>query len=139
MELCIMIKDMLLLQSLKKKQQSRIEVEIVKKNNYITAIHEEINSLKNAKDDNLNQKKMYIKSFYSNLKNCSKFNSNSLLELELEAAKYVIKDQELEGHIESKIEALRRAEQQRYELHVQLKQVIVKLEKYNFILDSIAI
>lgn len=131
-----MISDMLLLQNLKEKQQSQMEVEIVKKNNQINAIHEELNSLKQRKDDNFNQRKVYVKTFYSNLKTCTKFDASNLLELEIEAAKYVIKDQELESHIDSKIEELQKVEQQRHELRAELKQIITRLEKYNFILDS---
>ncbi len=126
---------MILLYGLKEKKQSRIESEIVKTNNYIASIHDEINILKKNKDENLTDKKNYVKSFYNKLKECGKFNSNNLFELEVETAKYAAKRQEIEQNIDFKFENLRQAEQQCNELHQQLKQVVTQLEKYNFILN----
>ena len=124
---------------LKLRQQEKLELELTKTKQHIVTVNNLIQSLEDQREDNQQHKSSYITSFYGNLRKITKFASNVFYELESEMAKFNITHNDIEQEIADKIEELETLQQQTEQLQQELKKIIVKLEKYQFISDSLII
>lgn len=133
-----MDKQIVPLEKLKKHQQERLEIEISRLKQMIIDIQDNINALHDERQTNQQNKVMYIQSFYRRLKEARSFSSNVFYELDIETTKFNVRDREIVEEIENNMNELEQVEREKEKLQLELKNTIIKLEKYHFIKREIA-
>lgn len=129
-ELPKMFKQINLLQKLRQREQTRIEILINTSNHKIAQLNTELNELEQQLSCNQFNKSEYIKSFYLKLNSARNFTSNTLLELEIETSIFNVQYKEILEEIKLKINEIEVATMENNQLHQDLKGKIIKNEKY---------
>ncbi len=128
-----------LLRKIKSHQQERVESDINKSNQKISELANTISELSNELENIEKMKVTFISNFYHELKLRPKFNSNALIELEIEVGKFNADYQQIQENRSLALEELEQAKMINEELKIKLKGLIIKLEKYNYIYSGLAV